>query len=279
MKKTITILMMMVLAACFTKAQDTLAGWTFPTGTAADANPNFSNILNTTMTITTQGGTSAIDFSKTGFTTKAAQATGWNGGANLKYWQIQINTSGYKDLKLNSMQQSGATNAGPRDYKVQYEIGASGTWTDIPGSNIITANNWTSSVLNNIDIPAACNNQSSVYIRWIMTSDTSSAPPALVISTGTSKIDNIIISGTSLSSSITEFQAGSFSIFPNPAKESVFVNCTLNSEFEIFSVDGKILKEGLVNNQQIDVSELNKGIYLFEIKNEKGVFIKKLIIQ
>jgi hypothetical protein len=278
MKQIITILALLLITTTYSKAQDTIVGWTFPTGTSTDLSPDKGNSLNTSMTITTQGGTSAIAY-KNGLTTYAAQATGWDGGANVKCWQVEINTTGYQSLKLNSVQQSGGTYPGPRDYKVQYEIGTSGTWTDIPGTTIVTANNWTSSALSNIDIPAACNNQPSVSLRWIMTSDTSSAPPALVISTGNSKIDNIIITGTSSASVITEILPETFSFYPNPAKDAIYINASLKSEYEIFSVDGKLLKEGWVNARQIDVSDLSKGVYLLEIKNEKGILVKKLLIQ
>ena len=276
MKKTITLLTLLVFTTFFVKAQDTIAAWTFPTGTSTDLNPNIFITQNSAMTLTSVG-TSAINY-KNGLTTYAAQATGWDNGANTKYWQIKINTKNYQNLMLSSMQQSGGTYPGPRDYKVQYEIGYAGTWTDIPGTTIVTANNWTSSALSNIDIPLACNNQDTVYLRWIVTSDTSSNPPALVASNGTTKIDNIIITGIKSSTNINEVQPEIFSFYPNTASTTLYTNCAIKSNYEIVSIDGKTLKTGILS-RMIDVSDLRKGIYLFEIKNEKGVFIKKLIIQ
>ena len=231
MKRTITLLAIFVLATYFVKAQDTIAAWTFPTGTSADLKPDIGIPQDTAMMITSVG-TSAINY-KNGLTSFAAQATGWDNGANTKYWQVEINTKTYQNLKLSSMQQSGGSYPGPRDYKVQYKLGKVGTWTDIPGTAIVTANNWTSSALSNVDIPVACNNQDSVYLRWLVT---------------------------------------------NPASTTLYTNCAIKSEYEIVSIDGKTLKTGTIN-KMINVSDLRKGIYLFEIKNEKGVFIKKLIIQ
>ena len=276
MKRTITLLAIFVLATYFVKAQDTIAAWTFPTGTSADLKPDIGIPQDTAMMITSVG-TSAINY-KNGLTSFAAQATGWDNGANTKYWQVEINTKTYQNLKLSSMQQSGGSYPGPRDYKVQYKLGKVGTWTDIPGTAIVTANNWTSSALSNVDIPVACNNQDSVYLRWLVTSDTSSNPPALIASNGTTKIDNIIITGTGSTSIIDEAQPEVFSFYPNPASTTLYTNCAIKSEYEIVSIDGKTLKTGTIN-KMINVSDLRKGIYLFEIKNEKGVFIKKLIIQ
>jgi hypothetical protein len=277
MKKIITLFAILGLTIYFGKAQDTIAGWTFPTGTSADAYPDIRITQDSALIISTNGGTSVINY-KNGNPTFAAQAIGWDNGANLKCWQIIINTNGYKNLKLNSMQQSGGSYPGPRDYKVQYQIGSSGAWTDVPGAAIKIANDWTTGVLSNVEIPAACNNQDSVFLRWIMTSDTSSTPPALVISTGTTKIDNIIITGTSSSSNINELTQEAFSFYPNPARSTIFINFKLKSNYEIFSIDGMLLKTGILS-KMIDVSDFYKGIYLFEIKNENGKFIKKLIIQ
>ena len=92
------------------------------------------------------------------------------------------------------------------------------------------------------------------------------------------KIDNIIITGTSSTSIIDETQPEIFSFYPNPARTSIFINYAEKSKYEIVSIEGKTLKTGTLI-KMIDVSDLRKGIYLFEIKNEKGVFIKKLIIQ
>ena len=107
--KTIPIIAILILSAFTLKAQDTLAGWTFPTGTNADANPDHGIPANAAMTISVHGGTSAADFSKNGLTTYSAHATGWNNGANLKYWQIEVNTTGYGSLKLSSIQTSGGS--------------------------------------------------------------------------------------------------------------------------------------------------------------------------
>jgi hypothetical protein len=279
MKKIIILLAMLVITVSYIKAQDTIAGWTFPTGTATDVHPDLGDSLNDSMMIITNGGVSPINWGKFGLATYSAQATGWDSGANVKCWQVEINTTGFDDLLLSSVQTSGGTYPGPRDFKVQYEIGTSGTWTDIPGATVETANNWTTGVISNVAIPAACNNQESVSLRWIMTADTSSAPPALVLPTGVSKIDNIIIEGTKQPFGIETLHENTFSFYPNPVRGAITVNCAMNTQYEIISVDGEIVKTGTVNNRRIDVSNLSMGVYLLEIKNENGMLINKLLIQ
>ena len=172
------------------QGQVLLAKWTFPTGNPTDSLADGGLPVNLTMAIRTEGGTSAIDFSKNGATTKAAQATGWDNGAMTKYWVIRLNTVGYEMLKLSSKQQTGGNNPGPRDFMVQYRIGTTGTWADVPNSTMITANNWSSALLDSIDLPEPCKNQSSLYLRWIMTTNINSTGGTLT-SNGINKIDDI----------------------------------------------------------------------------------------
>ncbi|WP_460566336.1 beta strand repeat-containing protein, partial [Flaviaesturariibacter terrae] len=128
----------------------------------------------------------------------AVQATGWDAGQDTKYWEINMSTLGASNLTLSSMQ--GSSSTGPRDFKVQYKIGASGTYTDLPGATVqlTTAvqagqlNTW--GAISNVAIPAAAENQPAVYFRWIMTSNTS-VNAGTVAATGTSRLAAIYISG------------------------------------------------------------------------------------
>ena len=113
-------------------------------------------------------GTTVIDFSKNGYTTKSAQATAWDNGNGTKYWIIDVNTMGYDNLHLSSRQQSGGANAGPRDFKLQYTIDMGISWTDIAGGNIITANDYTTAFVDSISLPLGCNNQSALAIIGLL---------------------------------------------------------------------------------------------------------------
>ncbi len=128
MKKTFTLLTIIAFTGILSiNAQDTIVQWTFPTEAAeADGGAIGANLL---QVIETAGGTSEIQF-KNGITTKAAQATGWNDGADEKKWKVEFETTGYTNIKLSSIVTSGGTDAGPRDFKVQYRVGE-GSWTDV----------------------------------------------------------------------------------------------------------------------------------------------------
>lgn len=119
----------------------------------------------------------------------------WDSGANTKYWYVQFSTYGYDSITLSSKQQSSST--GPKEFKVQYSTDGS-TWTDT-GNSVAVANNLTSGVLTNESLPIGCVNQSTLYLRWIMTSNVS-VGGGVVSNGGTSRIDDVIVNGLEISS-------------------------------------------------------------------------------
>ncbi len=166
-----------------------VVGWNFPNATDDNiADEGTSVNLNKTIT-TNATGVSYVPIASS--TTSAATTTGgWDGTVNTKYWQISFETTNINNLKLSSAQRS--SNTGPKDFKVQYSLNGS-TWADI-GVTVSVANNWTTGVLANINLPTACENKSLVYLRWLVTS-TVSANNGTLAGTGTSAIDNILITG------------------------------------------------------------------------------------
>jgi len=171
-------------------AQQTVADWNFPNN-PDNAIVDLSLPSNTGITISTQGGTTAPLYNYTGATSFAAGASSWQSGSGLKWWEITFDATGLSNLELSSKQYGSST--APRDFKVQYRIGA-GVWTDLPGATaIVVATNWTTGVINGVALPAACNNQPAVSLRWIMTSNTAIGGAA-VASSGVSRIDDINVS-------------------------------------------------------------------------------------
>jgi len=76
-----------------------------------------------------------------------------------------------------------------------------------------------------------------------------------------------------------------FTIYPNPAKNTISIDTKSEqniSKIEIVDLLGKKVKEIKVSNsgcQIINISELNKGVYLISIfENDKKIGLKKLIV-
>ncbi|MBT4340213.1 MAG: T9SS type A sorting domain-containing protein [Bacteroidetes bacterium] len=243
-------------------AQDTLSAWTFPTGTDMDSNANDG--IYTAYSIHTFGGTDKITFSKNGLTTKAAQATAWNNGANSKGWEIRTMTQGYKDILVLSKQTSGGNNPGPRDFKLQYSLDNI-VWTDVANAIVNVQNDWTSGVLS-VGLPTNCNDEVSVRIRWIMVSDTAS-DGSLVAANGTGKIDDIFILGTKINTGFENVSKIESSIYPNPVVDILYANDV--QEFTIYTSSGQLIKNYKLNQKQssVDLSDIEKGIYFVRMIN------------
>lgn len=69
--------------------------------------------------------------------------------------------------------------------------------------------------------------------------------------------------------------------FPNPAKDIVSISFgkSTNLSFVISDLTGKIIKNGVCNNKQIDISQLKNGIYLLKINDGQKSMSTKLIKQ
>lgn len=67
-----------------------------------------------------------------------------------------------------------------------------------------------------------------------------------------------------------------FSVYPNPVKDDLSVSgISKNTAFEIYSMDGKLVKTGTYSpNQSINVNSLTKGIYFIKIEEKTVKFIK-----
>ena len=66
-------------------------------------------------------------------------------------------------------------------------------------------------------------------------------------------------------------------VFPNPTKSEIEVSgIENNSKYEIYSADGKLIQNGVVNkNEKLNVQKLEKGAYLIKLPNQTLKFIKE----
>lgn len=88
---------------------------------------------------------------------------------------------------------------------------------------------------------------------------------------------------TSTNSIFENNSLSDFYIYPNPAKNSIYIENN-NSQFknikiEIYTITGKLIKSNIVlsNNHIIDVSELQNGIYLMKLYDDDKFHIHILI--
>ncbi len=189
-------------------------------------------------------------------------------------WKVDFTTLGYKDISFSSKQRSSST--GPKHFKVQYMLNNNGNWIDLPGTSIITADNWSSGVIVDYMLPTQCNNQNLVSLRWIMTSDTA-VNGSPVASTGASRIDDIIVKGLEIPVSIsTTITNNILSIYPNPASESIIIELNTSQDIIIYSIDGRCIykTDQASNYHQINISQWESGIYVIKTTRDPHLTYK-----
>lgn len=169
-------------------AVQTIASWDFESGNNK-ANAGIPDNPGKPVTAT---GTNAAIYNAKGNDGQTAQATGWQFSKQEKYWEINFTTEHYYNIKVSSKQRSAAS--GPRHFKLQYKIGDAGTYTDIPTGLVSNLDNYTAGILDNISLPEECENQPSIYLRWVLITPTNLIDASIEPS-AESNIDDILIAG------------------------------------------------------------------------------------
>lgn len=80
--------------------------------------------------------------------------------------------------------------------------------------------------------------------------------------------------------SVDALNPSSFAIFPNPASSSVFFEGEHGGLLTLLDSRGEIvMSEEISNKQEIDISHLTTGIYIFKIQTASNVSVQKLMIK
>ncbi len=79
---------------------------------------------------------------------------------------------------------------------------------------------------------------------------------------------------------VNELISSDFSIYPNPANNVLRINTNQSiEEINIYNVSGSLVRTILNNTSTINISDLNKGMYILVVKTEEGIkqtrFIKE----
>ena len=68
-------------------------------------------------------------------------------------------------------------------------------------------------------------------------------------------------------------------LYPNPVKDLLHVGCDNLKQYDVISVDGKTIRSSQTNSDEdiIDLSGLESGIYMLRITSDKGVVTRRII--
>ena len=75
------------------------------------------------------------------------------------------------------------------------------------------------------------------------------------------------------------FQKNNIRIYPNPALISIYIDDLNNYLFQITDIVGQVIIQQKCNNnhENIDISQLQNGIYFIKVQTENGMIINKII--
>jgi hypothetical protein len=93
--------------------------------------------------------------------------------------------------------------------------------------------------------------------------------------------DNWAYVTTSVLGSDSFSQIDGLKMYPNPAKNNLFIETTLNSDINVSIIDvlGKEVINSKVSNNAVNISGLTPGMYIVKITEEGKTSTKKLIIE
>lgn len=90
--------------------------------------------------------------------------------------------------------------------------------------------------------------------------------------------NNFSAKGVEMPLSVPVNTSLSFKVYPNPASEILNINHSYNEvTYTLFTIDGKIIKTGNLENQQINIIDLQIGIYLLQLNSEGKSEVKKIV--
>ena len=139
------------------------------------------------------------------------------------YFEVSLTTKNYENISFSAM--LGGTKKGPRDWKLQYSVNGR-DYVDIPNTAYsITANKAMESAFNDVKLPDACANRSTLYIRAVVCEDMAiNGINAIVgVLSGDAAINNVSVTGTKITA-ITSLDEPIISTNSTFANSSVILN-------------------------------------------------------
>jgi hypothetical protein len=203
---------------------------------------------------------------------------------------VSLNASGRGNIYVSWKAQTlipGDGTPNPRicNLRLQYRLGNSGLFTDVPGpvEFIASTSAGLPFTLGPTLLPAECWNQSVVQVRWIYFESSAGN----IGSRPKIRLDDIEIT-SDIYQGINDNQAyadGYLDIFPNPASGQITVrtDASLQGTIKVLDILGKELIMKTFNSPQntINCTSLTNGVYFVQVADNKNGLIRtrKLIIR
>jgi len=93
-------------------------------------------------------------------------------------------------------------------------------------------------------------------------------------------LNNVSVLGTSLTAGIKSKEELMFTVYPNPVASVLTVAHPYEkADYWLYSVDGKLINQGVLKNQHINMEYLQSGIYLLKVSYNGKSLTKKIVKQ
>lgn len=93
-------------------------------------------------------------------------------------------------------------------------------------------------------------------------------------------IDDISVSVTGVNLGVNDSKNLDYNIYPNPVLNQFIIENSENIQsVEIFQMDGKLVKNLLVNGSPIDITDLHTGIYIVKLTDKNNQTVVKKIVK
>ena len=94
---------------------------------------------------------------------------------------------------------------------------------------------------------------------------------------GMSEAATVTVEVTELS--IDDINVKDVNIYPNPTSGLVYVDVESSFDVVIYNYQGQVVKKLYGNNDYIDMSDLNEGMYFVEVKTKDSIIVKKVLVK
>ncbi|HRB70491.1 MAG TPA: T9SS type A sorting domain-containing protein [Flavobacterium sp.] len=283
MKKLYTLLAAVVISLTASAQSTTITKWDF------DASNNTPTTG--TGTITLIGGVAPAD---------PAYVTGWTGTATGGFafntttypdqgtnsgtagFKFAVSTAGYTNITATLDRRGSNTSSKWEQY--EYSTNNGTTWTVIGNNNGALLNSYAPIT---ITFPAAANNSAGFQFRIVSIFAPSTTAYAPISGTygagGTWRMDNVVVSGTVATASLTDNAIAGLKVYPNPVSGNNFYissDASAIKSVAVYDVLGKqVINTQVENEAAINVSNLNAGVYIVKITEEGKTATRKLVIK
>ncbi|SCY85615.1 CotH kinase family protein [Flavobacterium caeni] len=185
---------------------------------------------------------------------------------------FNISSVGYADIKFAFAAMNELTNA--TGIAVDYAINAGEpVWitTDLAATTLTLGAAYQLFEVDFASIAAADNNANlKIRLRFVGSGDMTVANGNRIT------FNNISVHGTQTTMGVKENPLAQVAVYPNPFSDMLYIKGIDNADYEIFSIDGKLVQQGKTS-AQLNLGNLRNGMYLLRLSANGASQTKKII--